>query len=91
MNQAMPDDPPNAVWRKDPIRAHARAFMAFFLELSEGAIAGQGRIPDAQLTADHIRKYAGSFLGTDPTMLSLNLTSGRNKEPSVNPLVKDNK
>ena len=82
IDQATPNDPPDAAWRKDPIRAHARAFMAFFLELSEGAIEGQGRIPDAQLTADHIRKFAGSFLGMDPAMLSLNLTSGKNTEAS---------
>ncbi|HUD48933.1 MAG TPA: hypothetical protein VMR33_19020 [Candidatus Baltobacteraceae bacterium] len=82
IDQAMPNDLSDAALRKDPIRAHARAFMAFFLELSEGAIEGQGRISDAQLTADHIRKFAGSFLGMDPAMLSLNLTSGENKEAS---------
>jgi hypothetical protein len=82
LNHATPNDPPDAAWRKDPIRAHARAFMAFFLELSEGAIEGQGRIPNEQLVTDHIRIYAGNFLGMDAAMLSLNLTSGENKEVS---------
>jgi hypothetical protein len=82
INRAMANDVPNAEWRKDPIRAHSRVFMVFFLELSEGAIEGQGRIPNEQLSAEHIRKYAGSFLGMDPEMLSLNLTTSRNKEVS---------
>jgi hypothetical protein len=80
MNLAMPNDPANAAWRKDPIRAHARAFMAFFLELSEGAIDGQGRIPNKKLATDHIRKYAGGFMGMDPAILPLNLTT-RQKTP----------
>jgi len=68
-----PNDPPDAAWRKDPIRAHARAFMEFFLDLAEGAVEGQGSISNQRLAADHFRKYVGDFMGMDPALLSLEI------------------
>jgi hypothetical protein len=79
-----PDAPPGAAWRKNPVREHARSFMAFFLELSEGAIEGQGKIPDAQLSSEHIKKNAGAFLGMDPKMLQLNLGYSEDKQEPDN-------
>lgn len=68
-----PDDPPDAAWRKNPVREYARAYMAFFLELYEGTIEGQGKIPNEVLMAGHVKKYAGAFLGMDPQMLNFQL------------------
>jgi hypothetical protein len=50
--------------------------MAFFLELSEGAITGQGKIPDETLTAEHINNYTAAFMGMDAAMIKLPIHSG---------------
>jgi hypothetical protein len=79
------DDPPEPFWKqwqKHPVRVTARAYMEFFLEILEGGIEGQGKIPDIQLMTEHIRKHAGLFLGLDPAMLQLNLEiTKKPKEP----------
>jgi hypothetical protein len=74
LEQERPSDSPGAGWRKHPIRACARSFMEFFLELWEGGIGGQGSIPNEQLMSAHIRRYAGMFLGMDPANLKLELS-----------------
>ena len=73
LEQERPNDPPNAAWRKNPVREYARAYMAFFLELYEGTIEGQGKIPNEVLMAGHVKKYAGAFLGMNPQMLNFQL------------------
>ena len=50
--------------------------MAFFLELCEGAITGQRKIPDETLTAEHINNYAAAFMGMDASMVKLPIHSG---------------
>ena len=69
------DYPANPIGKKDPVRGCCRDFMAFFLELCEGAITGQGKIPDETLTAEHINNYTAAFMGMDATMIKLPIHS----------------
>jgi hypothetical protein len=70
------DHPANSIGKKDPVRGCCRDFMAFFPELYEGAITGQGKIPDITLSAEHINNYTAAFMGMDATMIKLPIHSG---------------
>ena len=50
--------------------------MAFFVELSEGAITGQGKIPNETLSAEHINNYTAAFMGMDATTVKLTILPG---------------
>lgn len=69
LQKARPNDPPNAPWRKDPIREYARNFMEFFLDLTEGAVEPQGHTSNQQLVEQHVKRYTGAFMGVAPEFI----------------------
>ena len=81
------DHPANPIGKKDPVRGCCRDFMAFFPELSEGAITGQGKIPNETLSAEHINNYAAAFMGMDAKMIKLPIHTGT--QPTDSPLEED--
>jgi hypothetical protein len=84
LEKERPNDPPNASWRKDPIREYARSFMAFYLDLSEGAVTTPSNGPAEKQAADHMRKYIGLFVNMDSSMFTL-ISVGGASESGVNP------
>jgi hypothetical protein len=70
------DHPANPIGKKDPVRGCCRDFMAFFPELYEGAITGQGKIPDITLSAEHIKNYTAAFMGVDVATVDLPIHTG---------------
>lgn len=69
------DHPANPVGKKDPVRGCCRDFMAFFPELYEGAITGQGTIPDLTLTTEHVKSYLAAFMGADARSIQLTINT----------------
>ena len=70
------EHPANPIGKKDPVRGCCRDFMAFFPELYEGAITGQGKIPNETLSAEHINNYTAAFMGMDAKMINLPIHAG---------------
>src|ERR1035437_252197 len=70
------DHSANPIGKKDPVRGCCRDFMAFFPELYEGAITGQGKIPDITLSAEHIKNYTAAFMGVDVAAVDLPIHTG---------------
>lgn len=76
LEEGWASDAPAAVRHKDPIIEFSRYFVEFFIDLTEGAVAGQGQIPNERLAAEFIRKCAGAICDIDPAMLPLELGFG---------------
>ena len=78
------DHSANPIGKKDPVRGCCRDFMAFFPELYEGAITGQGKISDITLSAEHIKNYTAAFMGVDVAAVNLPIHTGI--QPTANSL-----